>query len=172
MPTHGVAIPIPEPWAEELARVRSEVGDPLAELIPPHVTLLPPTAVPRAMVSSFVAHLGLVAAAGSPFEMVLSGTASFRPISPVVFVQVSEGISSCEQLERAVRSGPVERPLEFNYHPHVTIAHHVPDEALDLAVARCADFRSSFEVTGFELFEQGRDGVWRPQQHFALGGSR
>ncbi len=168
MPVLGVAISIPDRWSAALQAVREGVGDPLAAAIPPHVTLLPPTMVDDDLVPAFQAHLARVARTHPPFAMVLSGTASFRPVSPVVFVQVSEGISSCERLERAVRSGPVSRALEFNYHPHVTIAHRVPDEALDEAARRCAPFRAEFEVTGFGLHEQGADEVWRHQRHFAL----
>ncbi|MCA0335706.1 MAG: 2'-5' RNA ligase family protein [Actinobacteria bacterium] len=172
MPTLGVAITIPQPYADRLSAVRLTVGDPMAREIPPHVTLLPPTEVEDGQVADFCAHLERVAEEHTAFSMVLSGTASFRPISPVVFVQVSEGISSCEQLERAVRSGPVERRLEFNYHPHVTIAHHVDDDALDEAVSECADFRAAFEVTAFDLYEQGEDAVWRPQRPFSLRAPR
>lgn len=170
MPTLGVAITIPQPYADRLSAVRHTVGDPMAAAIPPHVTLLPPTEVEPEAVAAFMTHLEEVAADHPPFGMVLSGTASFRPVSPVVFVQVSEGISSCERLERAVRSGPVERRLEFNYHPHVTIAHHVDDDALDEAVAECSDFRAAFDVCVFDLYEQGEDEVWRPQRAFPLAG--
>lgn len=172
MPIYGVAITIPQPSAGRLTATRQRVGDPMAEAIPPHVTLLPPTQVEPAAMEDFVAHLDVVAARHAPFTMVLGGAASFRPVSPVVFVQVSEGISSCEQLERDVRSGPVTRDLEFNYHPHVTIAHNVDDVALDRAAADCAAFRAEFEVAEFDLFEQGPDLVWRPQRPFVLLGSR
>ena len=90
---------------------------------------------------AFLEHLRAVTAAAEPFDMVLSGTGTFRPVSPVVFVQVSRGIPSCEALERAVRSGPVERPLDFPYHPHVTVAHHLDEAALDRAFESLADFR-------------------------------
>ena len=131
MPNHGVAITVPEPWATTLQQAREDFGDPMASAIPPHVTLLPPTAVGDDAMPAFLAHLQVVTSAAEPFEMVLSGTGTFRPVSPVVFVQVSQGIPYCEALERAVRSGPIERTLDFPYHPHVTVAHH-----LDEAVAR------------------------------------
>ena len=172
MPTFGVAITIPQPWAGRLVATRRRVGDPMAEAIPPHVTLLPPTEIEGDVAEDFEAHLEAVAARHAPFTMMLGGAASFRPVSPVVFVQVSEGISSCEQLERDVRSGPVSRTLEFNYHPHVTIAHNVGDDALDRAAADCASFRAEFPVTTFDLYEQGDDLVWRPQRPFVLRGSR
>jgi len=170
MPTHGVAITVPEPHGSALQDARERFGDPLARFIPPHITLLPPTEIDEPSLDAFQTHLGVVAAAHAPFSMTLSGTGTFRPLSPVVFVQVSSGISQCELLETAVRSGPVERSLEFNYHPHVTIAHHLDEDRLDVAFDGLVDFRCTFEVTSFELFHQTDDGVWRPLSSYALEG--
>jgi 2'-5' RNA ligase len=102
--------------------------------------------------------------------MVLRGTGTFRPISPVVFVQVSDGLAECELLERAVRRGPLKRRLDFYYHPHVTVAHHVPDERLDQAFADLADFECLFDVRDFHLYKHGGDGMWRPVRSFPLNG--
>lgn len=170
MSTHGVAITIPEPHGASLQDAREQFGDPLARFIPPHVTLLPPTEIAPEALADFAAHLQEVAYGYASFPMRLSGTGTFRPVSPVVFVQVSTGISECEILETAVRSGPVERALEFNYHPHVTVAHNVAEGALDSAFDGLADFRCDFQVTSFELYDQGDDGVWRPLDSFTLGG--
>ena len=95
MPNHGVAVTIPEPWATTLQSAREAVGDRMASAIPPHVTLLPPTAVEPEVMDAFLAHLLDVTASAEPFDMVLSGTGTFRPVSPVVFVQVSRGIPNC-----------------------------------------------------------------------------
>jgi 2'-5' RNA ligase len=78
----------------------------------------------------------------------------------------------CEQLEQRVRSGPVERRLEFPYHPHVTIAHDIDEAGLDRAFDELAHFDARFEVDDFHLYEHGADGVWRPVLAFALSGSR
>ena len=171
MPVVGVAIAIPEPHRAKLSAARHAAGDPMAAVIPPHVTLLPPTVIPGTDLDAFIDHLSSVADSHPAFTMRLAGTGSFRPVSPVVFVQVSEGTSSCERLERAIRSGPVERRLEFDYHPHVTIAHHVEDEALDATARSTADFVAEFPVVGFDLFEQGNDDVWRPLRTFSLEGA-
>ncbi|HMM93633.1 MAG: 2'-5' RNA ligase family protein [Micrococcales bacterium] len=170
MPMHGVAVTVPEPWGEQLQSARAEFGDPMAGAIPPHVTLLPPTAVTPELLEDFNAHLDALCREVAPFRMVLSGTGTFRPVSPVVFVQVSSGIAPCEQLERAIRSGPVRRELEFPYHPHVTIAHHLDDESLDRAFAGLADFRCAFEVRSLELYHHDPDGVWRVVRSVPLGG--
>ena len=170
MPTIGVSIAIPSPHAEMLQAKRASFGDPLAESIPTHVTLLPPTEVAEEELEAAVKHLEEVAAQGRPFPMVLRGTGTFRPTSPVVFVQVSGGIADCELLEKEVRQGPLDRPLDFYYHPHVTVAHHVPEPNLDQAFTELSDFECAFEVDEFHLYEHGDDGVWRPVRSFTLGG--
>ncbi len=149
---------------------RASFGDPLAESIPTHVTLLPPTELSDDELPAAVKHLRQVASNGHSFPMVLRGTGTFRPISPVVFVQVSGGLAECELLERAVRSGPLKRKLDFYYHPHVTVAHHVPEGSLDRAFEELADFECEFVVREFHLYEHGEDQVWRPVRSFALNG--
>ena len=101
----------------------------------------------------------------------LRGTGTFRPISPVVFMQVVEGIAECEQLESVVRSGPLSQDLRFNYHPHVTVAHEVPEPNLDRAFDELAGFDARFVVSGFQFYEHGDDNVWRPVRDFLLTGS-
>ena len=59
------------------------------------------------------AHLAAVAASVAPFEVVLRGTASFRPVSPVVYVPLVEGGEQCGRLEQLVRSGPLAREVAF-----------------------------------------------------------
>lgn len=170
--TIGVAVGLPEPYAAELQEWREKLGDPMARSIPPHVTLVPPTDVDAADVPEIEDHLSAVAARQWPFEMRLRGTGSFRPVSPVVFIALAIGISGCERLEMAVRSGPLDRPCKFNYHPHVTVAHDVPDDVLDRAFVELADYQASFDVLHFGLFERGSDGVWRTEREFPLRGAR
>jgi 2'-5' RNA ligase len=168
--TIGVAIAIPEPYGGELQRWRAALGDPLAEAIPTHVTLLAPTRVDDEALPAIERHLMAVAESGEPYAMRLHGTGTFRPVSPVVFVAVAEGISWCEQLARGVRSGPLSRELAFPYHPHVTIAHDLPDHMLAKAYEALDTYECAFTVQAFSLFEHGADSVWRPQRDFALGG--
>jgi 2'-5' RNA ligase len=167
--TIGVAIAIPEPYGEELQRRRVELGDPLAVGIPTHVTILPPTEVDEAALDEIDEHLRLTAESFQPFTMHLRGSATFRPISPVVFIGLAQGIAECDLLESMVRTGPLKRDLFFNYHPHVTIAHDVPDDVLDRAFAEFAAYEARFSVWGFSLYEHGADRIWRPQRDFVFG---
>jgi 2'-5' RNA ligase len=165
----GVAIDLPEPYAAELQGWRLRLGDPHADRVPPHITLLPPTPVPADRLPAVREHLLGVAAGQTPFDVRLRGSATFRPVSPVVFVPLVAGISQCELLQAAVRSGPIARDLAFPYHPHVTVAHDLDEPALDRAFEALADYDAAFTVWGFTLFDRGRDGTWRPQRDFILG---
>jgi 2'-5' RNA ligase len=165
----GVAIGLPEPYTAELTGWRERLGDPNASGIPPHITLLPPTSLHEEELGEVEEHLRRVAAAERCFEVHLRGSATFRPVSPVVFVPLARGIGECERVESKVRSGPLGRDLVFPYHPHVTVAHDLDTPALDRAFFALGDYDARFTVWGFTLFEQGPDHVWRPQRDFPFG---
>jgi 2'-5' RNA ligase len=167
--TVGVAIAIPQPHASVLTRWRRQVGDPAADLVFPHVTLLPPTDVPSHAMEDVEGHLAKAAEAAAPFVMHLSGTGTFRPLSPVVFIQIARGVSDCELLERDIRSGPLDRPLDFPYHPHITVAQDVPDAALDDAYEGLSTFVARFAVESFVLFSRDESGEWSWRREFLLG---
>ncbi|HEX2901893.1 MAG TPA: 2'-5' RNA ligase family protein [Jatrophihabitans sp.] len=166
----GVAVAIPEPHASVLVGWRRRIGDPEADKIPPHVTLLPPTDLEADQLELIEKHLSEAAGAVPPFVMRLSGTGTFRPVSQVVFVQVSAGIAECEMLEGAVRRHPIERELEFPYHPHVTVGHDIPDEQLDQAFDGLRDFVGQFPVDHFRMYFQEGDGSWHTHREFELTG--
>jgi 2'-5' RNA ligase len=169
--TIGVAVEVPDPHGAELQRWRADFGDPLANAIPAHVTLLPPTVVPPSMTPDVVAHLAEVAARTKPFVVRLRGTGSFRPVSPVVFVRVYAGAAGCDALQQRVRTGPLDRELSFPYHPHVTVAHHLAEPDLDRAQSTLRGYAADFTVSSIGLYEHGADSVWRLAHRFPfLGG--
>lgn len=169
MPTIGVAVAIPEPWASELQDYRASLGDETATSIPTHITLIPPTEVAHDDLAEVEQHLAESTAEIEAFPVHLRGTGTFRPVSPVVFVTVARGISSCEQLAHAVRRGPLGVELSFPYHPHVTIAHHLDDATLDRAFAELSAFDCQFEAESFALYLHEQEEGWRPERTFELG---
>lgn len=169
-PVVGVALPVPEPWGAYLQQMRVGYGEDRAQHIPTHITLLPPTLVAPEQLVPLREHLAEVATAHPPFEVLLRGTGTFRPVSDVVYVQVAQGVSSCERLERAVRGGPVSRELDFPYHPHVTLAHDRPAAVLERAFADLEAFTCAFTASTFRLYQHGGDEVWRRVEDFSLGG--
>ncbi len=168
MPLIGVSIAVPEPCGRTLQDYRVSLGDDGAQQIPTHITLVPPTEVAEADVPDVVSHLESAAASHDPFGIHLRGSGTFRPVSPVVFVGVVKGISECELLAKSVRTGPLDLSLEFPYHPHVTVAHHLPEQTLDRAFDELGDFECSFEVDGFWLYTYDEQPGWVPTRAFAL----
>jgi 2'-5' RNA ligase len=169
--TIGIAIDIPEPFSSVLRSRRAAAGDPQAQYVPAHLTLLPPTEVDRADVARIDAHLAQVATEHAPFTLHLRGTGTFRPVTDVVFVAVAAGISECELLAEAVCAMPaIRRPLRFPYHPHVTVAQDVAPEALDAVFGDLAHFEARFPVGRFTLFDHDLGGRWRAYRDYRLTG--
>lgn len=172
MPTIGVAIALPEPWASELQDYRTALGDDTATLIPTHITLVPPVELSEDEITAAETHLVDAASACDAFSIHLRGTGTFRPVSPVVFVSVVEGISQCEKLAGRVRQGPLTVPLQYPYHPHVTVAHHLPETVMDRAFDELAGFDCTFDAAQFQLFRHDEEIGWRPARDFTLGAGR
>ena len=158
---------MPPPFGEVLDDYRRRVEGTIET--PAHVTLVPPTPVADRDWDDVVALLRSVAAQHAPFRLRLRGTGSFRPVSPVVFVVVVEGISGCEQLEASLRVGPLHGVRPYPYHPHVTIAHGVSDEQMDRALADHADFSAEFVVDSFDLCRGDARG-WQTVESYPLVG--
>ncbi len=170
MPTIGVAIAVPEPWATELHDYRLKIDDPTASGVPSHITLIPPIDVDGSL-ADIETHLEQAAGRHQGFRVHLRGTGTFRPVSPVVFVTLAEGISQCEQLAGDVRDGPLDLELSFPYHPHVTVAHHLGDDELDRAFDDLAGFECSFDVVDFHLYVHAGELGWQSSRSFPLRGS-
>jgi 2'-5' RNA ligase len=164
----GVAVAVPEPYGAELTATRERLGDPDVGTVPTHVTLLPPTTVDHVLLPEIHDHLAAAAAKTEPFRIRLRGAGTFRPVSPVVFVALAEGIAACEMLETRVRAGVLWRPVLFPYHPHVTVAHDLPSEVLDAAMEELAAYEAVFTVEGFVVYEHV-EGTWVPDREFTFG---
>jgi 2'-5' RNA ligase len=171
VPTIGVSIAVPEPWGSRLQAFRVSNGDSQGTAIPTHITLVPPVVVARPMLPSVERHLDEIAAATAPYRIHLRGSGTFRPVSPVVFVNLVEGISQTEQLAARCRRGPLALELAYPYHPHVTVAHHLDHVLLDRAFAELAGFDCTFGVADFHLYVHDDDDGWKATRDFGLAGS-
>ena len=182
----GVAIALPFHYAAQVRAVREAAGDPLAEVVPPHITLLPPTAVDVDSLDEVMRHLRDVAAGTSPFEVRLDEVGTFRPVSPVVYLGLRSGAEECDRLQMRVRHrrGPLARSLSFPFHPHVTLAHDIAEDGLETAARKGADLTMDFTVTKLHLYRHrsrpsrhtcsgypASEGVWDVVAAFAFGGS-
>jgi 2'-5' RNA ligase len=166
--TIGVVVAIPSPHREAIDAAR-ERYEPAASDLPAHVTVLAPIDVDAEAMPAVEAHLARVAATTQPFRLTLRGTGTFRPVSPVVFVAVADGIGACEQLEMRIRSGDMAVETRYPYHPHVTLAHDVEESVLDRAFDELSGFEASIDVSSVGLYEY-LDGRWHLVRDFPFGG--
>jgi 2'-5' RNA ligase len=149
--TVGVTIPIPGSLAGALQQARKDSGDPLADTVPPHLTLLAPTSVTVERLEILAEHLALVACSMAAFTIALHGVSSFLPISPVAFVPVIDGGKDLAALAAGIRSGPVPLPQQFPFHPHVTVAHRVEPDGMERVCRSLMTFDATVPVERFTL---------------------
>lgn len=170
MITLGVVVDVPEPHAEIIRAARRSWRDPDADLIPPHITVVTPVSIDCNVLPAVESHLAAACAGAPSFAVHLRGTGTFRPVSPVVFLTVAQGITGCETIERRVRCGPLAVDLRFPYHPHVTVAAELPPRTLDRASVDLDDFSARFDVEEIALYELVTGG-WLRRNSFPLGTS-
>ena len=162
----GIVIGVPEPMATELRRARASFGDPMAAVIPAHITLVTTTETDDWEATA--AHVRRIAAKHGPFDVTLRGTATFRPVSPVVYLKLHEGYDECTALHKELQSGPLARNLPFPYHPHVTVAHDVSDAGMDRAMESLSDYEARFTVRTIGLYEHDTTGLWKHREELDL----
>jgi 2'-5' RNA ligase len=166
----GVLAPVPEPHAGVIQRWRQELGDPAAHIVPPHITLLGPISAAPKRFDSFLDHLEVVTSQTEPIEIHLSGTASFRPVTPTTFVEIAGGRSEIEALAAALNGGDVRHEATYEFRPHVTIVNNVPDTVLDRAEEVLADFEARFRVDAIGAYSPDEAGRWTVRRWFELRG--
>lgn len=163
----GVILGFPPDVADELQRWRASFGDPLADVVPAHITLV--TTTPTQDWEATREHVREVARRQRPFMVTIAGTGTFRPVSPVVFINVEDGFGDCVDLHEKLQQGPLQRELPFAYHPHVTIAHDVAPESLDEAETVLKNYRATFPVVSMGLYEHDADGIWQLREELDFG---
>lgn len=164
----GIVIAIPGPIADELRQWRASFGDPLADVVPAHITLV--TTTYSNDWDATVAHVRQVALGQRSFRVRIRGTGSFRPVSPVVYLNVSEGFDDCVRLHERLQDGPLRRELPFDFHPHVTVAHDVEEEIMDKAEDLLRSYEASFDISSMGLYEYDDSGAWRLREELNFGG--
>ena len=118
MPTIGVSLAVPEPWGSRLQEFRVANGDAQGSTIPTHITLVPPLEVDAARGSpTWSGTWRRSRPAARRTASTCAGPAPSGPVSPVVFVNLVEGISQTEQLANDCRRGPLALELELPLPP-------------------------------------------------------
>lgn len=161
---------VPEPERTEIDGLRRACGDSTLDLVPPHVTLVPPINVRSEEVDQAVGVLRAAAAASRPVELAIGPVSSFLPVTPVLFLVVGGGgVQTLVDLRRGAMRPPLERPSEWTFVPHVTLATDLAPARIDAAVSALAGFSVRCVIDRVNLMQEGDDRVWRPLADARLG---
>jgi 2'-5' RNA ligase len=133
---HVVAILLDPSVSAELERIRSRF-DPLAELIPAHVTLVHPF-MPSAALARIESHLIGIFRSTSPFTLGLSGVSTQG--GEYIYLNVIEGAKEIVDLRERLYTGPMaaHRRTDIPFIPHLTLGRLNTPDALHRAASEIA----------------------------------
>jgi 8-oxo-dGTP pyrophosphatase MutT (NUDIX family)/2'-5' RNA ligase len=166
----GVIVLLPEPLAAHVQAWRRAFRDPARDLIPPHLTLVPPQMVAEEDLPAAVGLVDRAASEAVPGLVELRGAATFLPETPVAYLVVSEGVPTLRTLEEALRTPPLDQ-RSFPFHPHVTVAQDRPAEELEAVARDLAPFHAVFPLPELTLMEEDEHAGWRVIHQARVGAS-
>lgn len=163
----GVVLLVPGTVAVEVDGLRRACGDDALGRVAPHLTLVPPVNVRDDRARDALDVVRAAAAAARPFTVTLGPPATFAPASPVLYLAVSPG-EAVGALRDAVFTGPLRRPLTYDFVSHVTLSEEMtPDARLRAAVDALAGYTRDVTFDRVHVMEEhGR--VWEPIGEFRL----
>src|SRR5688572_20311112 len=129
----GVVLLVPQPLAKEIDGVRRALGDEARERIAPHITLVPPLNVAERDLPRAFTLVRTAASTIAPLSLRLGPAATFAPVNPVAYLKVGgepQVLEALERLRAKCLEGPLERTIDLEFVPHVTIANELDDARL------------------------------------------
>ena len=141
--------------------LRRALADPRLDVLPPHLTLIPPINVTDDAFAEGRALLRSVASASETFELEVGPASTFAPVTPTVHLELGGDTEPLHTLRARLRSGPFERPDGRPFHPHVTLREELLDPPPALAAEVLAGRLGPWLVDRVQLLEQRRDAADR-----------
>ena len=163
---------MPQPAATQIDGLRRALGDGALGRIDPHLTLVPPINVAERDLTAALAVVRSAAAAARPLRLRLGPVTTFAPVNPVAYLRVGGEPADVDVLHRLrgdLRAGPLERPDQHDFVPHVTVADDLPAGRIDAAVQALADFSVEVVVDRVHVLAEQPGRVWVPIADAALG---
>jgi 2'-5' RNA ligase len=168
----GVVLLVPEPRSIELDGIRRALGDESLGRIPAHVTLVPPVNVRDDDLGATFDLLHEVAAGCPPLELVLGPVASFAPVNPVAYLKVTGDAGELARLvglKDDLHAGSLDRPEDWPFVPHVTVATELPEDRLAAAVVALSEISVPVRFDRVHVLAEQEGHVWVPVADAALG---
>lgn len=174
MPRHrlGVVLLVPEPWSVEVDGLRRALGDVALSRIPSHITLVPPINVREDDLPVAFDVLHEASAACPALDLVIGPVATFSPVNPVAYLRVGgapEAMARLVGLKDDLHSGPLDRPEDWPFVPHVTVAADLAEDRLLAAVSVLADYCAQVPFERATVLAEQPGRVWVPVADAALG---
>lgn len=173
---------VPEPYATEVDGLRRALGDGALGRIPAHLTLVPPVNVALERLEDAREVLAEAAAAvpadDGGLELVLGPPATFWPVTPVVYLAVSDAeaapgsLGALHELRGRVFRDPLQRALTYGFVPHVTLVDELAEERIPPALTALAGFRLQVRFRELTLLQEVEGRRWTPVFSAPLGPGR
>jgi 2'-5' RNA ligase/GNAT superfamily N-acetyltransferase len=168
-----VALLLPPAVAAEVDGLRRALGSDDIDRLPPHLTLVPPVNVREDELDDALDRVRDAAHRTRPFRLELGPPATFLPVNPVLYLAVAGDVVAVDALRDRVFRPPLERPLTWPFHPHVTVLDGGDPDRIRAAVDVLAGWRAEVVLERLHLLEEWHrpDGVraWRPIADAAFG---
>lgn len=179
MARHHLAVALlpPPSLAAVVDTLRRAIGSSSLLRIPPHLTLVPPVNVRSDDLPVVHRVLAEAAAAAAVLELRLGPVTSFAPRTPTVHLAAGGRSRADDEALRALRGrllrGPLERPEEFPFTPHLTLERRADPEAIPGVVTALGSFEERWPVRSLHLLEhrrpEDRSPYWEPVQEVPFG---
>ena len=161
---------MPPPVDAEIDTLRKAVGDPSLGRIAPHVTLVPPVNVNDERLEEAWVLVRRAASASSALHLTLGPPATFLPVTPVLHLAVGGDVDELYALRERIFVPPLQRSLDHEFVPHVTLADGVDAEVIESALVALAAYEASVTIDHVHILEEREGRVWEPLATAPLAG--
>src|SRR5436190_16516649 len=168
----GVVLLVPQPWATEIDGVRRALGDGARERIPPHITLVPPVNVQDRDLPRAFTVVRTAASTIAPLTLRIGPVATFAPVNPVAYLQVGgepQVLEALGRLRTSCLQGPLDRPSDHDFVPHVTVADELAEARLAKVVGLLTDWVAETTIDRVHVLAELPGRVWKPVADAPLG---
>lgn len=168
---YTIVAPVPENLATALTPYRQKY-DPLAEFIPPHITILRPFDFSRST-RELHDHLQNVGEHQAPIKVSLAGWDVYRQRRYLLCLPVIAGQSEFTSLRENILTGPLS-PLvkqDSSYRPHIVFGRLASQSDVDSVKKTLKTFEPQFvfRVTHMDLLQRNTlDEPWQLEKRFGL----
>ena len=167
----GVVLLVPPPADAEIDALRKALGDPSLGRIPPHLTLVPPVNANDERMDEAWVLVRRAASACSALRLTLGPPATFLPVNPVLYLAVGGDVDELHGLRDAVFAPPLDRPLDHEFVPHVTLADGIDPDVVGAALVALAAYETSVTIEWLHILEEREGRLWEPIAAAPLAGA-